>query len=166
MKGFFEFVRIIDWKCQMKLDDRDRRLLALLQQDCRQSIAEMAEKVGMSASACWRRVKTFEEARLIQRYGAILHSDKLGLTFKAIVHVQLTRHDPVAMKDFIDGISERKEVDACYATTGQADYHLIVLCENIDAYNRFLEDFLFRLPAVRGAQTNVVLKQIKSAAMI
>ncbi len=150
----------------MRLDDRDRRLLALLQQDCRQSVAQMAENVGMSASACWRRVKAFEDAGVIQRYGAVLQSDKLGLSFKAIVHVQLTRHDRTAMNDFISGISEREEVDACYATTGQADYHLIVLCENIDAYNRFLEDFLFRLPAVRGAQTNVVLKQIKSAAMI
>jgi len=147
----------------MKLDDRDRILLSFLQQDCRLSNAELAEKVGMSASACWRRVKTFEDAGIIQRYGAILQTEKLGLSFRAIVHVQLTRHDPVAMEEFIKGVSGRSEIEACYATTGQADYHLLVLCEDIEAFNRFLEDFLFQLPAVRAAQTNVVLKQIKSS---
>lgn len=145
----------------MNLDKRDRKLLSFLQKDCRLSNAELAERVGMSASACWRRVKAFEDSGVIERYGAILQSSKLGLSFKAIVHVQLTRHDPAAMEDFIKSVSGRAEIEACYATTGQADYHLLVLCEDIEAYNRFLEDFLFRLPAVRGAQTNVVLKQIK-----
>ena len=146
----------------MELDDRDRKLLSLLQQDCRKSNAELAEAVGMSTSACWRRVKAFEDAGLILRYGAILQTGKLGYLFRAIVHVQLTRHDPAAMENFIKGISGRREIAACYATTGQADYHLFVLCENIDVYNEFLEDFLFRLPAVRGAQTNVILKEIKA----
>ena len=150
----------------MLLDDRDRKLLSLLQKDCRVSNAELAEQVGMSTSACWRRVKAFEDAGLIVRYGAILQPDKLGYRFRAIVHVQLTRHDPAAMEKFIDGISGRREIAACYATTGQADYHLIVRCEDIDVYNQFLEDFLFRLPAVRGAQTNVVLKEIKTTSEV
>lgn len=146
----------------MKLSKRDRALLSLLQQDCRKSNAELADKIGMSASACWRRIKAFEDAGIIQRYGAILQPDRLGLAFKAIVHVQLTRHASDAMEGFIKGIASRSEIQACYATTGQADYHLIVLCEDIDSYNRFLEDFLFRLPAVQGAQTNVILRQLKT----
>jgi DNA-binding Lrp family transcriptional regulator len=147
----------------MKITKKDRELLALLQKDCRKSNAELAQEIGMSASACWRRVKTFEEAGIIQRYGAILQSDKLGLAFQAIVHVQLVRHnfDADAVAEFIKSVSAREEVQACYATTGQADYHLIVLCEDINTYNEFLEDFLFRLSAVKSAQTNVVLKQLK-----
>ncbi len=146
----------------MELDERDRRILAVLQGDCRISNGELAERMGMSPSACWRRVRAFEEAGIIEHYGAILSQAELGLAFTAIVHVQLTRHDPAAMEDFIKGVAGRNEIQSCYATTGQADYHLIVRCEDIDAYNSFLEGFLFRLPAVRGAQTNVVLKEVKS----
>ena len=115
----------------------------------------------MSTSALWRRVRSFEEGGLIERYGAIVNPVALGLEFEAIVHVQLTRHDPEKMQVFISAIERNPDVQECFATTGQADYHLRVLCKNLTAYNAFLEDFLFRLPAVSSAQTNVILKSVK-----
>ncbi|TCL01126.1 DNA-binding Lrp family transcriptional regulator [Shimia isoporae] len=146
----------------MNLDAKDRQLLSLLQKDCRASNADLAEQVGMSTSACWRRIRAFEEAGLIAGYGARLRPEKLGLAFHAIVHVQLTRHDPAHLKRFIEAMSSRDEVEECYATTGSADYHMRVRCTDIDAYNRFMEDFLFPLAAVSSAQTNVILRNIKS----
>ena len=146
----------------MNLDAKDRQLLALLEKDCRLSNADLAEKVGMSTSACWRRIRAFEETGLIVRYGARLRSEKLGLTFHAIVHVQLTRHDPANLKRFIEAVNAREEIRMCFATTGTADYHMRVRCTDIEAYNRFLEDFLFTLPAVSSAQTNVILRDLKS----
>ncbi len=143
------------------LDDRDRRILTLLQQDARTSNAELAEAVGMSASAFWRRVRALEEAGVIERYGAVVNPAAIGLGFHAIVHVHLTRHDPDKLTDFIRAVETNDLVQECYATTGQADYHLRVLAPDLDAYNRFLESFLFRLPAVASAQTNVVLRTIK-----
>lgn len=143
------------------LDERDLRILTLLQNDCRISNADLAEAVGMSASALWRRVRGMEEAGVIERYGAIVGPEQMGLGFEAIVHVRLTRHDPERIVEFIRAIGNSREVQECYATTGQADYHLRVLCRDLDAYNHFLEDFLFRLPAVDSAQTNVVLRTIK-----
>lgn len=145
----------------MEIDTRDRRLLALLQTDSRVSNADLAAAAGMSASACWRRVRAFEEAGIITRFGAYVDPALVGLGFQAIVHVQLTRHDPDRLAEFIHAINGRSEVIDCYATTGQADYHLRVLCRDITAYNAFLEEFLFRLPAVQSAQTNVVLREIK-----
>lgn len=145
----------------MDLDDRDRRLLKLVERDSRLSHAEMAEAVGMSTSACWRRLRAFEEAGIIRGYGARLDRQAVGLAFHAILHIQLTRHEPAHLTDFIRAISTREEVRDCYATTGQADYHLRVRCRDIDAFNRFLEDFLFRLPAVASAQTNVILRDLK-----
>lgn len=150
----------------MQIDERDRKLLNLLQQDCRLSNTELAEKVGMSSSACWRRVRALEEAGIIAGYSAIVAPRRLGLTFQAIVHVQLTRHDPTALEAFKRAVSSRREVQDCFATTGQADYHMRVICADIDAYNHFLEDFLFQLPAVRSAQTNVVLKEIARAGSL
>ena len=146
----------------MNLDSKDRQLLALLEKDCRLSNAEMAQQVGMSTSACWRRIRAFEEADLIAGYGARLRPEKLGLAFHAIVHVQLTRHEPAHLKRFIEAITAREEVRMCFATTGAADYHMRVRCTDIEAYNRFLEEFLFTLPAVSSAQTNVILRDLKS----
>lgn len=145
----------------MQLDSQDRQLLRLLQQDCRLSNAELAEAAGLSASSCWRRIRTLESAGLISRYGAILSPTKLGLDFHAIVQVKLTRHDRDQLDQFIRDIRARPEVVECFATTGGSDYHLRVLVPDITAYNRFLEEVLFRLPAVESAETNVVLREIK-----
>ncbi|PCJ10219.1 MAG: AsnC family transcriptional regulator [Rhodobacteraceae bacterium] len=145
----------------MKLDDRDRKILTLLQQDARMSNADLAEAVGMSASALWRRVRALEGSGVIERYGAIVNPSAMGLGFQAIVHVHLTRHDPEELVEFIAAIKGNALVQECYATTGQADYHLRVLAPDLEAYNHFLEQFLFRLPAVASAQTNMVLRTIK-----
>lgn len=150
----------------MQLDQRDLRILDLLQRDCRISNADLAAAVGMSASALWRRVRALEESGVIERYGATVSPARMGLHFEAIVHVRLRRHDPERIVEFIRAVEGRREVRECYATTGQADYHLRVLCPDLDAYNRFLEDFMFRQPAVDSAQTNVVLRTIKRAGLV
>jgi len=150
----------------VEFDDRDRHILALLQSDCRLSNAEVAEKVGMSSSACWRRIRQFEENGVIESYRAQLSPNRVGLEFQAIVHVQLARHSPEPVAEFIAAIKTRPEVLECYATTGRADYHLRVMCRNIAVYNSFLEEFLFRLHAVESAQTNVVLREIKRSNKI
>lgn len=142
-------------------DETDDTILRALSKDSRISNADLAEKVGLSASSCWRRVRALDEAGVIEGYTIRINDARRGLGFKAIVHVQLTRHDPEQQQVFIRAVRHREEVRACYATTGQADYHLHVTCADIDAYNRFLEQFLFRIPAVSSAQTNVILRSVK-----
>ncbi|MGH1356274.1 MAG: Lrp/AsnC family transcriptional regulator [Thalassovita sp.] len=145
----------------MQLDHRDRQILKLLQADSRISNSDLAEKVGMSQSALWRKVRALEEAGAIEGYRAVVSAPVVGLHFQALVQVHLTRHNPDHLGQFIRAVETRPEVQECYATTGQSDYILRVLCRDIGAYNTFLEDFLFRLPAVESAQTNVVLREIK-----
>lgn len=144
-----------------ELDQIDIRLLEALSDDSRISNADLAERAGLSASSCWRRVRALEDSGVIRKYTVALDDEKQGLGFGAIVHVHLTRHDPEQLTGFIRAIHNRQEVRACYATTGQADYHLHVVCADIEAYNVFLERFLFRIPAVASAQTNVILRAIK-----
>ena len=100
-------------------------------------------------------------AAWVVRTGFDVDDAAMGLGFKAIVHVQMTRHDRGLVKDFVRMIRTKDEVRACYATTGGSDYHLHVVCPDLDAYNRFLEDFLFTIPAVASAQTHLVLRTIK-----
>lgn len=143
------------------LDEIDRNILRLLRRDSRISNADLAEKVGLSASSCWRRVRALEDARVIRRYSIVADDDKLGLGFQAIVQIHLTRHDPAHVAEFVRAVQSNDAVAECFATTGQSDYHLLVRVRDLAAYNHFLEDFLFRLPAVASAQTNVVLRSLK-----
>ncbi|GHF42809.1 Lrp/AsnC family transcriptional regulator [Seohaeicola zhoushanensis] len=144
------------------LDPTDHEILRLLRRDSRISNADLAARVGLSPSSCWRRVRALEESGVIRRYGVVLDDEKTGQGFQAIVHVHLTRHDPQNVEGFIRAVQAKEEVRDCYATTGQSDYHLFVACRDLNAYNRFLEGFLFRQPAVASAQTNLVLRTIKT----
>ena len=146
----------------MKTDHRDWQILCHLQQNGRLSSAELAQKVGMAPSTLWRRVRALEETGVISGYGARVDPKRAGLDFEAIVHVQLTRHDEDQRQAFDRLIARRPEVVEAFATTGRADYHLRVVVPDLDAYNAFLESVLFRQPAVASAQTNVVLRRLKS----
>lgn len=148
------------------LEDQDRRILNALQVDSRLSNQDLAQRVGMSASACWRRVKALEEAGIIRRYCAIVDPAAVGMGFHAIVHVTLTRHNETHVATFIAEVRRRSEVLDCHATTGEADYHLRIVCADLAAYNDFLERFLFRLPGVATVRTNLVLKEIKQETAI
>ncbi len=115
----------------------------------------------MSASACWRRVRTLESTGVISRYTALVDREKAGFATSAILHVSLDRHDEKIVAQFASRVRQRPEVLECFATTGEADYHLRVVVSDMAAYNRFLDEFMFRLPGVRHVRTNVILKEIK-----
>ncbi|WP_299864573.1 Lrp/AsnC family transcriptional regulator [uncultured Hoeflea sp.] len=139
----------------------DRQILMALQQDGRISNQDLAERAAMSASACWRRVRALEESGVIMRYTALVDPEAVGLVFHAMVHVVLSRHHAGHVAAFIDAVTARPEVLDCFATTGDADYHLRVRCRDLAAYNAFLEEFLFALEGVSTVKTNLILRQIK-----
>ena len=144
------------------LDKRDRRILAELQRDSRLTTQELADKVRMSSSAVWRRVKALEEAGVIDRYAAIVNPKKAGFALASMVHVSLARHERSHVEHFVREVLRHPEVLECFATSGEADFHLRVVVEDIEAYNRFLDDFIFKLPGVSQVRSNIVLKEIKA----
>ncbi len=146
---------------RMTIHNEDRPLLNALQADGRISNQDLANTVAMSTSACWRRVKSLEQAGVIERYVALLNPEACGLTFHAMVHVVLHRHQAAHVQTFIEKVLTRPEVLDCFATTGDADYHLRVRCRDLEAYNTFLEDFLFGFEGVSNVKTNVILRQLK-----
>ena len=145
------------------LDDIDKRLLERLQDDCRLTNAQLAGELGVSPSSCWRRVKSLEDIGLITGYHAALDRNVAGLSFSAIVHVTLSRQEEHTVTKFADAIDNRPEILECFATTGDADYHLRVVVADINAFNHFLDDFLFRLPGIAHVRSNIILKDIKSS---
>ena len=141
---------------------QDRQILAALQRDSRLTMQELADKVGMSSSAAWRRVKSLEEAGIIDRYAVIVNPKKAGFGLSSMVHVSLARHEQANVEHFVREVLRHPEVLECFATSGEADFHLRVVVEDINAYNAFLDDFIFKLPGVSQVRSNIVLKEIKA----
>jgi DNA-binding Lrp family transcriptional regulator len=144
------------------LSDQDRRILAELQRDSRLTTQELADRVGMSSSAAWRRVKNLEKTGVIDRYAVIVNPRKSGFGLASIVHVSLARHEQANVDKFVQEVLRHPEVLECFATSGEADFHLRVVVEDIDAYNAFLDGFIFKLPGVSQVRSNIVLKEIKA----
>ncbi len=145
------------------LADKDRQILAELQKDSRLTMQALGERVGMSASSCWRRVRALEEEGVIEQYAVIANARKAGFGLSAMVHVSLARHEQENVDNFIREVLRHPEVLECFATSGEADFHLRVVVEDIDAYNEFLDDFIFKLSGVSQVRSNIVLKEIKAS---
>jgi DNA-binding Lrp family transcriptional regulator len=148
------------------VEDQDARILAYLQRDGRATNQQLADEVGMSTSACWRRVRALEESGVIQGYAALVAREQAGFTMSAVLHVSLERHDAKFVDEFVSRVTKRREVLECFATTGDADYHLRVVVRDMKAYNDFLDEFMFRIPGIRHVRSNVILKEIKAAVAL
>jgi Lrp/AsnC family leucine-responsive transcriptional regulator len=144
------------------LDRKDRAVLRELQADSRATMQQLAEKTGMSSSACWRRVRALEESGVIERYAVIVNPRKAGFALSSMTLVSLARHEVANVDKFVKEVLRHPEVLECFATSGEADFHLRVVVEDMDAYNKFLDDFIFRIPGVSQVRSNIVLKEIKA----
>ena len=127
------------------LGRQDRAILRELQQDSRLTMQELAEKVGMSSSACWRRIRTLEADGIIDRFAVIVNPRKAGFTLSSMTLVSLARHEQKNVDNFVKAVQQHPEILECFATSGEADYHLRVVVEDMEAYNRFLDDFILNI---------------------
>jgi DNA-binding Lrp family transcriptional regulator len=143
------------------MDRTDIKILSTLQQDGRLSNQGLADQVGISAAACWRRVRALEEDGVITGYAALLDRKRVNLNLCAFVHVTLSRHVQESTTSFEEAILGRSEVLECFATTGDADFILRVVTESIESLDRFLEDFLFALPQISQVRSNIALRELK-----
>lgn len=142
-------------------DAADRRILEALQADGRLSNVELADRVAMSASPCWRRVRQLESSGIIKGYRAELDRRKLGLGVLALVSVQIDRHGDADARRFEDEVARLPEVIACYSVSGEADFLLQVVSRDLDTYADFAMTVIRRLPGIKAMHTSFVLKEIK-----
>ena len=122
----------------MKLSSADRRLLDALQVDATRSQVELADLAGMSRTSCWRRIRDFEKAGLIERQVAILDPRQAGFQIQVLLAVAMTEHTDENRHDFERHVQTLPEVTECYSVSGERDYVLHVIVEDMDAYNHFL----------------------------
>lgn len=144
-----------------KLDIIDRKLVGLLQQDGRLTNAEIAERIGLSQSACHRRVKRLEETGVISGYGAFVDRKRVGLNVMGYIFVKMESHAESLLDVFIRGVEEMDEIVACHAISGGGDYLLTVVAADMDAYADFALKKLAKLPGIKDSESNFVLSTIK-----
>ncbi|MEM6321662.1 MAG: Lrp/AsnC family transcriptional regulator [Bacteroidota bacterium] len=138
---------------ELKLDDTDRKLLMLLQKDCRMKIKDLAAELNLSSTPTFERIKKLERAGIIDSYVAVLNPDKVGKKLNAYVHVFLKEHSKEIVKKFIKMSIDFSEVQECHYVTGGADFILKVLVNNIEEYNHFLLEKLVTIPNIARTES-------------
>lgn len=150
----------------MKLDAIDRRLLAVLQENGRLPVTELAGKVGLTTSPCLRRLKMLEQAGIIRGYAAQLDQDKVGLPVSVFISIKLERQREEALERFERAIRDCPEVVECYLMTGTRDYLLRVVARDLAAYERFLKQTLSRIEGVASIESSFALAQVKHSSVL
>jgi Lrp/AsnC family transcriptional regulator, leucine-responsive regulatory protein len=152
----------------IELDAIDRRILQALQAQGRATYDELAAGVGLSASATLRRVKRLEEAGVISGYAALLAPELVGLGLTAYITVRLAKHSDGRnpMEAFAAAVQAWPEVVECAALTGEMDYLLRVLVQDMEHYSRFIMDSLLKHPAVQDCKTSFVLRRLKGTTAV
>jgi Lrp/AsnC family leucine-responsive transcriptional regulator len=148
----------------MKLDRTDRTILAELQRDGRLSNRELAEKVHLSESACLRRVRALEDARVIDRYAALVSQSKVGLPGNVFVSITLNRQEQADLAAFEEAVKGVPEVMECYLMTGDQDYLLRVVVSDAADFERLHSQHLTRLPGVARVQSSFALRTVRKSA--
>lgn len=146
---------------QYRLDEIDRRILAALQEDGRLTIAELANRVGLSASPCHRRVRILEDEGVIERYVAVLDQRAVGLPVSVFVSIKLESQREDALQKFAKAIAPWPEILECYLMTGPRDYLLRVVVADLAAYETFLKTKLTRLSGIGSIESSFALEQVK-----
>jgi len=146
----------------MKLDQAQRQILASLQKDSTLSTQALADKVGLSPSPCWRRVREMEEAGLIRGYVALLDRNKLGLGTCVWVRVKLKKHSTEVLDKFEAVVKSCEEVVECYELLGETDCLLKLYLPSLEAFSAFMHNFLLKIPEVDVTHSSVALREIKN----
>ncbi|WP_198972727.1 Lrp/AsnC family transcriptional regulator [Xylophilus sp. ASV27] len=148
------------------LDRFDLAILRELQLDARLTNAELAQRVGLSAAPCWRRVRALEAAGYILGYHAQLNRQKLGLGVLAFVRLDAERNSADAMRQLEEAVRQLPEVTSCHYISGTGTFELQVVAEDLDHFSRFALQHLANLPQVKDLHTSFSLGEVKAGGAL
>ena len=149
-----------------ELDPIDARILDILQQDAGLSVAEVADRVGLSASPCWRRIKRLEDSGLITKRVTLLNAQLLGLDFEVYAIVKLTLPSSENLEIFDKAVAGWPEVVLCATITGSEDYVLRIITSDMHAFDRFLREKLLALGLVSDCESHIVTRGVKNVTAL
>ena len=148
------------------LDAVDARILDLIQHDASMSVADIADRVGLSSSPCWRRIKRLEDVGIIQRRVTLLDREKLGLGFEVYATVKLSLPTKENLDQFETAVKGWPEVVQCATVTGGEDYVLRIVTRDIHGFDNFLRDKLLSSGLVSNCQSRIVVRGVKDSTAV
>ncbi|MDA0992181.1 MAG: Lrp/AsnC family transcriptional regulator [Proteobacteria bacterium] len=151
---------------KIDIDQTDRRILQLLQTEAGINAAAVGERIGLSQSACWRRIQRLREEGVIKDQPVILDAEKVGLSTMVFAQVKLTSHGRSNLTDFADAVRKYPEVLDCYVVLGNIDFLLRIVAEDIKGYERFIYEKLSQLPGVQEVNSSIALSEIKHTTVL
>src|SRR4051794_37768396 len=144
-----------------KMDNTDRKILTLLQQDASLSVAEIGNRVGLSSTPCWKRIQRLEADGVIQRRVAVVDQDKLGLGVTVFVSVETGDHSEEWLRRFAEVVSAQPEVMEFYRMAGDVDYMLRVVVPDNPGYDAFYKRLIANVP-LKNVTSRFAMEKIKS----
>ncbi|MCP5433154.1 MAG: Lrp/AsnC family transcriptional regulator [Alphaproteobacteria bacterium] len=150
----------------LALDRFEIAILARLQTDARLALNDLAAELGLSHSACWRRVRRLEEEGVIRARVALLDRARLGLDFLVLASVKLAQPNRANMDAFEAAVRRWPEVLDCYTVTGAVDYMLRIVTTDIKAYDAFLRSALLEEPHVQDVESRIVVHAVKETTAL
>jgi Lrp/AsnC family transcriptional regulator len=152
-------------KENLVLDMIDRRILAILQDDATVAITDIADRVGLSTTPCWKRIKRLEREGVIGKRVAILNRDRLGLGVTVIVAIRTAQHSDDWLRTFAEGVSHMPEVVEFYRMSGEIDYLLKVVARDIADYDRIYRK-LTKVASLHDVSSSFAMQEIKSTTAL
>src|SRR6201992_2174774 len=144
-----------------QLDEFDLEILTALQENARMTTQELAERVGLSATPCARRIKRMEDEGLIERYVTLLNPERLGVGLTVFVNVGLNPQSASTFEAFEAAIRKLPQVVGCYLLAGNYDYLVQVRVADVEAFRSFIRDRLVTIDGIGATQSNIVLEETK-----
>ncbi|MDB5896767.1 MAG: AsnC family transcriptional regulator [Ramlibacter sp.] len=147
-----------------KLDRYDIQILTELQADARLTNAELAQRVGLSAAPCWRRVRALEQAGYIKGYHAEIDRHRIGLGVLAFVRLDAERNTGERTREMEEAIRQIPEIVSCHYISGAGTFELQVVSRDLDAFSEFARKVLINLPNVKDIHTSFSLGEVKASS--
>jgi Lrp/AsnC family leucine-responsive transcriptional regulator len=147
-----------------KLDRYDIQILTELQADARLTNAELAQRVGLSAAPCWRRVRALEEAGYIKGYHAEIDRHRIGLGVLAFVRLDAERNTGERTREMEEAIRQIPEIVSCHYISGAGTFELQVVSRDLDSFSEFARKVLINLPNVKDIHTSFSLGEVKASS--
>lgn len=138
------------------------KILEALQEDSRMTVQQISERVGLSSTPCWKRIKDMEGQGVITGYTVQVDRKKVGLNLMVMAEINLAQHTDKTVAAFEAAVAATPQIVRCYSTTGQADYVMTIMATDIEQYEQLLIRQLFKLPGVAHVRSSIVLREIKA----
>ncbi|MFN3021064.1 MULTISPECIES: Lrp/AsnC family transcriptional regulator [Soonwooa] len=143
------------------MDAKDRMILSILQQDSTLSVKEISERIGLTFTPTYERIKQLEKQKVIEKYVALLNREKLGLNIIVYCNIRLKEQSKKALEAFEEHIEKFDEVQEITSLSGEYDYMLKIIAKDINSYNDFAVNVISNSPNIGLYHSSIVLHEVK-----